>query len=188
MLSALVDFHLKRLLMRNHTLHKSWNTAGYSHILPSLDSKDGTFDFGNCAPAHCSCSMESTAPSWSLIPSETLEGELCRMDRHYRMCARCVMDTTDPDITFDENGFCNHCTRYFASLKKGPTPEEMQARLSRLVAKIKADGKGREYDCILGLSGGCDSSYCAFKVVELGLRPLTVHFDGGWNAENSPEH
>jgi len=110
------------------------------------------------------------------------------MNCDYRICKRCVMDTSDPNIRFDENGFCNHCSRYFERLPNRPTVQQGEAEVARLVAKIKADGKGKEYDCILGLSGGCDSSYLAFKVVELGLRPLTLHFDSGWNSELSVQN
>lgn len=98
------------------------------------------------------------------------------------------MDTTDPDIDFDENGYCNHCRGYFSRLKDRPTVEQGLAFIETLVAKLKAEGKGKDYDCLLGLSGGCDSSYLAFKAVELGLRPLTLHFDSGWNSELSAQN
>lgn len=104
------------------------------------------------------------------------------------MCVRCVMDTTDPDITFDEHGNCHHCSNALDRLKYRPTPEQGQVYLNRLVSKIKAEGRGKEYDCVMGLSGGCDSTYLAFKVVELGLRPLTLHFDSGWNSELSVQN
>ena len=110
------------------------------------------------------------------------------MNSGYQICVRCVMDTTDPDIDFDENGYCNHCRAYFDNLKYRPTVEQGLATVNKLVAKLKAAGKGKDYDCILGLSGGCDSSFLAFKVVELGLRPLTLHFDSGWNSELSAQN
>lgn len=102
----------------------------------------------------------------------------------YRICTRCVMDTSDPDITFDDQGRCNHCTEYDRLVKIFVSTEaERQSRLDQLVARIAAAGKGREYDCIIGLSGGVDSSYVAYLVArQLGLRPLAVHLDNGWNS------
>lgn len=102
----------------------------------------------------------------------------------YQICTRCVMDTTDPEITFDENGVCNHCTHFDQVTSKYWFPnQEGERRLAVLVEQIKRAGFKQEYDCILGLSGGTDSSYLALKVKELGLRPLVVHVDGGWNSE-----
>jgi len=94
------------------------------------------------------------------------------------------MDKTDPDITFDENGVCNHCKAYDNAIKKLPQTEEQKKKvLDKIINDIKEKGKDREYDCIIGLSGGVDSSYVAYKVKEFGLRPLVVHFDSGWNSE-----
>lgn len=103
----------------------------------------------------------------------------------YRICTRCVMDTTDPDITFDEDGVCSHCRAYPALIKTFVSNDAERAdRLERLVQRIKASGKRHEYDCVIGLSGGVDSSYVAYLVTrELGLRPLAVHLDNGWNSE-----
>ena len=94
------------------------------------------------------------------------------------------MDTTDPDITFDDNGICSHC-HYHDSLYKQIVPNSQDAKilLSKLIEKIKEKGKSKKYDCIIGLSGGVDSTYVAFLVKELGLRPLAVHLDNGWNSE-----
>lgn len=101
-----------------------------------------------------------------------------------QMCKRCVMDTTDPDIVFDENGICNHCREYFEKehkcVIKGKKGEE---KVRALVNKIKEAGKGKDYDCILGISGGADSSYVAYLAKTLGLRVLLVHLDNGWNTE-----
>ena len=101
-----------------------------------------------------------------------------------RRCTRCVMDTTDPEITFDESGVCNHCRNFDEVLRprwrNGP---EGEVQLRAVVAKIRAEQQDRDYDCILGLSGGVDSSYLAVKIAELGLRPLVVHVDAGWNSE-----
>ena len=95
------------------------------------------------------------------------------------------MDTTDPDIFFDKNGFCNHCTTAIKKLNEVYfiDPTLKKKRLDEFVEKIKTEGKNKKYDCIIGLSGGVDSSYLAYKVVELGLRPLAVHLDNGWNSE-----
>jgi N-acetyl sugar amidotransferase len=105
-------------------------------------------------------------------------------ERKYQVCTRCVMDTTDPDIAFDEDGVCRHCHAYDERLRKDVfTGEEGRKRLEQLVDEIKAAGMGKEYDCIIGVSGGVDSSYVAYKVKELGLRPLAVHLDNGWDSE-----
>lgn len=104
---------------------------------------------------------------------------------NYRMCVRCIMDTSDPDIQFDENGFCNHCRKYEEKVKiELCTNEEGQRKLERLVTAIKKAGEGKEYDCIVGVSGGVDSTMVAYLVKEkLKLRPLAVHMDNGWNSE-----
>lgn len=105
-------------------------------------------------------------------------------ERPYQMCRCCVMDTTDPEITFDSNGVCSHCRRFELEMKPNWKPTPAGAReLEKIVAEIKAYGQGKRYDCIIGLSGGVDSSYLAVKVVEWGLRPLVVHVDAGWNSE-----
>ncbi|MEE1867161.1 N-acetyl sugar amidotransferase [Pseudomonas auratipiscis] len=102
----------------------------------------------------------------------------------YKVCSRCVMDTSDPGIVFDGAGVCNHCLEFESVTKKNWFPnEEGAARWTKVVEQIKAAGKGQEYDCILGLSGGVDSSYLAIKVKDWGLRPLVVHVDAGWNSE-----
>jgi len=104
----------------------------------------------------------------------------------YRMCARCIMDTTDPDIVFDDAGHCNHCNGWFkrAELYSQPLAERTR-RLELLTEEIKRRGHAREYDSVIGVSGGVDSSYLAVKVKELGLRPLAIHVDNGWNSEKA---
>lgn len=102
----------------------------------------------------------------------------------YQRCTRCVMDTTDPEITFDAQGVCNHCHQFDERARKEWFPnEEGRRRWESLVQQIKAAGERQDYDCILGLSGGVDSSYLALKVHEWGLRPLVMHVDAGWNSE-----
>ncbi len=106
------------------------------------------------------------------------------MSRPYQICSRCIMDTSDPEIVFDEQGVCNHCHTYGRRVRQELVPpQERQVRLAALVDRIQRDGKGRPYDCILGVSGGADSSYVAYLASSLGLRPLAVHFDNGWNSE-----
>ncbi|MCZ4323455.1 N-acetyl sugar amidotransferase [Pseudomonas anguilliseptica] len=103
---------------------------------------------------------------------------------NYQCCTRCVMDTTDPEITFDEQGICNHCHQFDQRAGGEWFPNaEGRNRWAALVEQIKTSGKGQEYDCILGLSGGVDSSYLAIKIQEWGLRPLVMHVDAGWNSE-----
>lgn len=102
----------------------------------------------------------------------------------YKVCSNCVMDSSDPDITFNERGICNHCTEFELVTRKQWFPnDEGRSRLEAIVEQIKSAGRGQEYDCILGLSGGVDSSYLAIKIQEWGLRPLVVHVDAGWNSE-----
>jgi len=102
----------------------------------------------------------------------------------YRICTRCIMDTSDPDIEFDESGICCHCHRRDRLLATLPAdPAEGMRRWKAIVSRLKAAGQGREYDCLLGVSGGVDSSYLAHLAVEHGLRPLLVHFDNGWDSE-----
>jgi len=106
--------------------------------------------------------------------------------RPYQICTRCVMDTSDPDIQFDSDGVCNHCLRYDAMVRdivSRAARGEREGELAQIVARIKEEGRKDEYDCIMGLSGGVDSSYVAYQAKRLGLRPLAVHFDSGWNSE-----
>lgn len=106
--------------------------------------------------------------------------------RTYQRCVRTIMDTTDPDIWFDENGVSSHALRFDAELAndvRAAQAGERLGELDELVAKIKKSGEGKPYDCVVGISGGVDSSYLAYQAVKLGLRPLAVHFDSGWNSE-----
>lgn len=105
--------------------------------------------------------------------------------RQYHRCSHCVLDThDDPEMTFDQEGVCSYCQNYKKHegeyVKKGRRGLE---ELKKIVEKIKSDGARKPYDCIIGLSGGVDSSYLALKAKEFGLRPLAVHFDNGWNSE-----
>jgi len=105
----------------------------------------------------------------------------------YKICSSCIMDTTDPTITFDANGICGYCSNF----KKSILPQWRFGRgredeLEIILNSIRKDGRGREFDCILGLSGGLDSAYLAHVAVkEFGLRPLLFHVDVGWNTKGS---
>ena len=98
----------------------------------------------------------------------------------YQICERCIMDTTASDIFFDENGICNYCIDYLSrEMKSKKTSRELE----ELLDNIKKKGKNLKYDCIVGLSGGVDSTFSLIKACENGLRPLAVHLDNGWNSE-----
>lgn len=106
------------------------------------------------------------------------------MERPYQICTRCIMDTTDPDISFDTDGVCSHCHFYDDTMKsKSYRRKRERGELDRLVYKIKNAGRGKSYDCIIGVSGGVDSTYTAYIVKKIGLRPLAVHLDNGWDSE-----
>ncbi|MCC6298107.1 MAG: N-acetyl sugar amidotransferase [Anaerolineales bacterium] len=106
------------------------------------------------------------------------------MTSEYRICTRCIMDTTDPDIVFDENGVCNHCHDHDRLMKqKVVTGKAGEEYLQQLVERMKRDGGGKPYDCLIGVSGGVDSTYVAYLVKKMGLRPLAVHMDNGWDSE-----
>ncbi len=108
----------------------------------------------------------------------------------YRQCTITVMDNiADPDIRFDENGVCNYYHEYRAAEKKQLlTGTAGKEATEKLVAGIKKNGQGKQYDCLIGLSGGIDSSYVAWLVKQYGLRPLAVHLDNGWNSALAVEN
>jgi len=96
------------------------------------------------------------------------------------------MDTTDPDIFFDDNGYCNHCIDYLDSIKHQTySGVKSDTKLQSVVSKMKQAGKKRKYDCITGVSGGVDSTYVVYLLKKLGLRVLAVHMDNGWDTEES---
>jgi N-acetyl sugar amidotransferase len=101
----------------------------------------------------------------------------------YRRCVRTVMDTTDPDLRFNPDGTCSWVDEYDRLRAAGWDPAGNPAALAAIVQRIKADGRGKKFDCVLGLSGGLDSSYLATIAHEQGLRPLIFHTDTGWNTE-----
>ncbi|NDV46027.1 N-acetyl sugar amidotransferase [Paludibacter sp. 221] len=107
----------------------------------------------------------------------------------YKVCTRCMMDTTDKFIVFDKNGVCNHCHSYDEYVKNNIlSSSDKKKFLKELISLIKKEGEGRKYDCIIGLSGGMDSSYVAYLVKKYNLRTLIVHFDNGWDTEVATEN
>lgn len=104
------------------------------------------------------------------------------MKKKYQQCTRCVMDTSAEGIVFDKDGVCNYCTNFLDKSHKILTTIE-QKNLNSLVHQIKQEGRSKQYDCIVGVSGGVDSSWALYHAVKLGLRPLAVHMDNGWNSE-----
>lgn len=110
--------------------------------------------------------------------------------REYQRCKRCVMDTTDSKITFDENGVCDHCRNFDKNIAPYWKADENRFdELEEIAKKIRKAGEGQEYDCILGLSGGADSSYLAYIAKEvMHLRPLAFVVDTGWNLNVAVEN
>ncbi len=102
----------------------------------------------------------------------------------FRVCTKTVMDTSDPQISFDENGECNYVKYFDEVIRPAWMPDARgQKKLEEIVARMKKEGVGKDYDCIIGLSGGADSSYLAYLASTYGLRILAVHVDAGWNSE-----
>jgi N-acetyl sugar amidotransferase len=108
----------------------------------------------------------------------------------YRICTNCVMDTSVSDIEFDEAGVCHYCRAASARLASEQFDTEAhQGLLEAVISDVKRQGRGKPYDCIIGVSGGADSSYVAYLVKHtFGLRPLAVHFDNGWNSDLAVEN
>ncbi|MSU96885.1 N-acetyl sugar amidotransferase [Pseudomonas mandelii] len=106
---------------------------------------------------------------------------------NYQICSRCIMDTSDPNISLDDNGVCEYCNNFQNNIQPNwNTGSVGEAELMKIAEKIKKEGEGREFDCIIGLSGGLDSSYLAYVAKEkMGLRPLLFHVDAGWNTDQA---
>lgn len=103
------------------------------------------------------------------------------MNTDYQICTNCVMDNTnDPDITFIK-GICNHCILFKKKIEE--VKSNTNINLEKIISTIKESGKGKEYDCVIGISGGVDSSFVAYVLKKHGLNPLAVHLDNGWNSE-----
>ena len=107
------------------------------------------------------------------------------MSNEYKICTNCVMDTSDSKILFDERGVCDHCRSYYSQvLPNWPSGQKAKSKLNSMAKEIKRRGRSREFDCIIGMSGGIDSSYLVYAAKELmGLRPLVFHVDAGWNSQ-----
>jgi N-acetyl sugar amidotransferase len=113
--------------------------------------------------------------------------EVCEHQVKYQICSNCVMDTSDQRIRFDENGVCEYCDNYHKNIVPNMHPNEYgESVLNSLVEKIKISGKDKDHDCLIGISGGADSSYLVYIAKEkLGLNPLIYHVDAGWNSKIS---
>lgn len=105
----------------------------------------------------------------------------------YQICTHCIMDTTDPHIVFDDRGWCEYCNNVDTTIKPNWHTDAQGASIMQQMADaIRADAKGKDFDCIIGLSGGLDSSYAAYVAVkQMGLRPLLFHVDAGWNTDQA---
>ena len=103
----------------------------------------------------------------------------------YQICTKCIMDTSDPSITFDENGVCDFANNYYKHILPNWHPNEIGIKkITPLIEKIKKEGKGKDHDCVIGISGGLDSSYVAhIAKTKIDLRPLIFHCDTGWNSD-----
>ena len=118
---------------------------------------------------------------------ETERGVSSMTSRAYQICTNCVMDTSDTLIVFDEKGVCDHCSTFYSRVKPNwHTDERGAAQLEKLSANIRGAGKDRKFDCIIGISGGIDSSYLTYIAKKrMGLRPLVFHVDAGWNSQEA---
>ena len=103
-------------------------------------------------------------------------------------CSRCLYDETVPAIQFDEKGVCNYCHTHEQMEQEYPTGKEGRRRLERIAATIRSEGRKKKYDVIVGVSGGCDSSYMLYLARQFGLRPLAVHFDNTWDSTIAVEN
>lgn len=145
-------------------------------LLERLDRANAELDY----PA---CGQEYPEKIEARMPMNTASS--------YQMCTRTVMDTTDPEIWFDNSGVSSHALRYdreIAPVVDAANAGRRSGELARIVAEIQESGKGKPYDCVVGVSGGVDSSYLIYQAIKLGLRPLAVHFDSGWNSELADEN
>ena len=104
---------------------------------------------------------------------------------NYQICSNCVMDNTDSQISFDDSGVCDHCQTFYEKiLPNWDTSEKGEEKLIKILDQIKKEGKNKDFDCIMGMSGGIDSSYLLYVMKEkFNLRPLVFHVDAGWNSQ-----
>jgi len=105
----------------------------------------------------------------------------------YQICSQCIMDTTDPEISFDEHGKCEYCINFELNISSNwEASIADEGALIELGNRIRKEGEGKDFDCIIGLSGGLDSSYVSYIAKEkMGLRPLLFHVDAGWNTDQA---
>lgn len=103
-------------------------------------------------------------------------------------CKRCIYHSQIPAITFDEDGICSYCRQYEDMQHNYPTGTEGKNRLEQMAAEIRKEGKGKDYDVVIGVSGGCDSSFMITLAKDLGLRPLAAHYDNTWNTKIAVEN
>ena len=106
-------------------------------------------------------------------------------DTTSHICNRCILDSTIPNIHYDEKGICNFCRMHDVLDQKYPLNEVGRKKFEMIIEGVKKNGQGKEYDCVVGISGGRDSSYTLYIAKKMGLRPIAVHFDNGWNTEIS---
>src|SRR5262249_3080357 len=106
--------------------------------------------------------------------------------RPYRICTNCIMDTSDSNIAFDARGWCDYCNNYHRNILPHWRREDSGDKIARVMERIRRAGRGRTHDCLIGISGGIDSSYVTFVAKEkFGLRPLLFHVDAGWNSQEA---
>ena len=111
------------------------------------------------------------------------------LEGKYKICSRCIYDERIPKITFDEKGVCNYCKMMDDLQDQYKTATaEGEKEFFKIVEEVKKAGKGKKYDCVVGVSGGTDSSFMVVKVIEWGLRPLAVHYDNTWNTAIATEN
>lgn len=109
--------------------------------------------------------------------------------QNMQICSRCIYDERTPSINFDSNGVCNYCHMVDDLVKNYQTGlPDGERRIQQIISKIKADGNGKKYDCVIGVSGGTDSSFMVWWAVQNGLRPLAVHYDNTWNTSIATEN
>lgn len=112
---------------------------------------------------------------------------MSKAQKSVQICTNCIMDSTDETIVFDEKGVCDYCANYYDNILPNWHPNaEGEKEIQKVIDKIKEEGKGKDHDCIIGISGGLDSSYLVhLAVTKWGLRPLLYHVDAGWNSDVS---
>jgi N-acetyl sugar amidotransferase len=168
---------------------KSWDSTELAQLITDCLSSKKTIDVNNYVHlVDRDREMKKVLEIYKTVLGPSAK-QVLKMDKvdasPYVQCSRCILDTNDDaDITFDINGVCNHCVSYLIQeAKLVKVGIEGETELQRLVDQIKKSGIGKPYDSIIGLSGGVDSTYLAYQAKKLGLRPLAVHFDNGWNSE-----